>query len=321
MKGFNVDFLNFNKRNLILVAIKLYKKLKRGQYDIITIYGYKINILGRIIAFFAGYKNIITAQRSIDANRKWYHSLIDKITSMFVKLYISNSEAARQVLIKREKINHKKIITIHNGIDVSEFEQKYDKHSILKEYQLDSNKKVISVVANLREPKGHVYLIEAVKLLRDQGIKNFIVLFIGDGVLRSKLEEMVKKKNLQDYIIFLGSRNDIPQLLSITNIFVLPSIWEGLPGSIIEAMACKLPVIATDVGGVSELVVNNKTGFVVEPRNPQALANKIVKLLEDEHLTIEMGLNGYERVKNFFTLKMMVSKYEEVYMKVAKGEL
>lgn len=318
-KGFRVEVLNFNGKNLVSIILKLNKIIKEGNYDIINIYGYKINILGRIIASINGVKNVITAQRSIDGQRKWIHSFVDRVTSKFVKLYISNSEAARKILITREKIPKEKIVAVYNGINVEEYQSIIESGLIYKQicsnYGIKRNNtaKIITVVGNLLEPKGHTYLIDAIKILKERNVDNFIVLFAGEGILRGPLTEKIRLLDLKDVIYLLGSRSDIPQILSETDIFVLPSIWEGMPGSVMEAMASNLPVIATNVGGVSELVLDNITGFVVESKNPIQLAEKIEILLKNDALRNKMGIEGFNRIKSNFSLEKMVAEYEKEY--------
>jgi glycosyltransferase involved in cell wall biosynthesis len=140
-------------------------------------------------------------------------------------------------------------------------------------------------------------------------------LIVGDGILREKLEEQIKNLDLGSSVIFTGTRKNIPDLLSAMDIFVLPSCSrEGLGISIIEAMAAEKPVVATDIGGIPEVVKNGETGLLVLPRNPEALAQAIIELLRNPKKANTMGKKGRIRFKEKFTNKRMLSEVENLYV-------
>lgn len=143
-----------------------------------------------------------------------------------------------------------------------------------------------------------------------------IVLMVGDGELRPQVEEYIGRHGLEERLRLLGQRGDIPQILAASDIFVLSSDWEGLPYTIIEAMMSGLPVVATRVGGVPELVENEVTGFIVPPKNPQALAKGLQRLLDDPELRHRMGQLGREKALREFTLDRMLRETERVYEEV-----
>ncbi len=133
------------------------------------------------------------------------------------------------------------------------------------------------------------------------------------------MEEYVIKKKLESKVLFLGSKADISNILAVSDIFVLTSLWEGIPVSIMEAMASRLPVIATDVGGVSEIVVNNETGILVPPQNPGAIAKAILALFSDFCRAKNMGKMGRERIKQNFTIEKMVKETEDLHEELMGG--
>ena len=122
--------------------------------------------------------------------------------------------------------------------------------------------------------------------------KNFILIFVGEGDLRSELEKKIKFHNLENHILLLGSRNDIPEILAATDIFILGSLWEGLPGSILEAMASSVPVVSTNVGGANEIITDGDNGFLCASGDRIEMSSKILKLLEDENLRNVIGQNA-----------------------------
>lgn len=298
-------------------AIYLYKILKKRRYDILHLYGLRANCLGRVLGRISGYRRIIGGLRSIhpSGNQGAWALWLDRLTFGLSLGYVSNSQAAIDFLAahgyKREKF-----WLIYNGIDTARFSPKPEETrlAIRQKLHVPMNKIVITCIANLRFPKGHQYLIEALHQLKER-VEDFVVLLVGDGPLRSKLERLVDDLCLSEQVIFLGlrEREEIPQILAITDVFVLSSLREGLSSAIIEAMAAGCPVVATAVGGTGELVVDGKTGFLTNPRDPEFLAKKIDYLLADHQLRLSMGIAGVKRVKETFTRERMVSEYECLY--------
>lgn len=321
-KGVRVYYLSLTSFWTIpIVAFRLYRLLRANHYDILHLYGLKANLLGRVLGRLSGHKRILGALRSMypSGSKKIWTLWIDRLTFWLSLGYVSNSQAAIDSLVAHGYDRHK-FWLIHNGIDIAPFYRRSEeeKEAIKGKYNLPLDKPIITCVANLRLPKGHEYLIEALHNLKNTS-HDFITLLVGDGPLREKLERLVRELNLERHVLFLGSKaqQEIPNILAITDIFVLSSLWEGLPTAIIEAMAAGCPVVATAVGGIPEVVVDGVTGFLVPPKNVTALAEKIKLLLRDEGLRQRMGQAGAKRVKQQFTIEHMVSKYEELYRKLA----
>jgi len=323
-KGVKVYYLPLaNPWAIPIVTLRLYLLLRRNRYDILHLYGLKANLLGRILGKLSGYRRILGGLRSIypsGLKKKWT-LWIDRLTFGLSLGYVSNSQAAIDFLISHG-YNRRKFWLIHNGIDIKPFYRRSDaeKETIKRKYGLPLDKLIITCVANLRPPKGHEYLIQALHELKSKGF-DYLALLIGDGPLRGRLEELVQELGLKNQVRFLGSRDrkEIPEILAITDIFVLPSLWEGLPTAAIEAMAAGCPVVATNVAGTPEVIVDRKTGFLVPPCDPQALADKIKLLLQDQVLRERMGQAGIERVKQHFTIERMVREYEDLYRKLMKA--
>lgn len=318
-KGFKITHLNFNYWNLPLVIYKVFKMFRKERYDIIYLCGLKVNLIGRIIGNLTGCKNIIGGLYSIYPcdRRNSLFLWLDKITLRFSKYYISNSRTAVRFLVSKG-FPAKQFKIIHNGIDINLFGSKaannYNNQHL--KFNVNSIKvPIIVCVANLRPIKGHIFLIDALEIIRDKG-KDFITILIGEGKIRKKLEKYVVQKKLESKILFLGLETDISNILAISDIFVLTSLWEGLPVSIMEAMASRLPAVATDVGGVSEVVVNNETGLLVPPQNSEAIAKAIFALLSDSCRAKNMGKMGRERIKQNFTVGKMVKQTEDLYEKL-----
>jgi len=146
----------------------------------------------------------------------------------------------------------------------------------------------------------------------------FELLVVGDGKLRPVIEKQIARLGLCKYVRLLGTRTDVPNLLSASDILVLASLWEGLPGVIAEAMASGLPVVATNVGGIPELVVDGKTGLLVPPGDATSLADALSRLIDDPDLRYRLGVEGYHRISTYFRWEDKVSKLEQVYSDLSR---
>jgi glycosyltransferase involved in cell wall biosynthesis len=281
--------------------------------DIVHLYGLRVNLKWRTILWFMGFRNIIGAVRGLTNTEKegFWRVKLDVLTSCFLKKYITNAVNLSNYL-KTKGFPEEKLEVIYNGIETDKFNtfSEGEKERLREAFGIPENSIVISCVANLRPVKGHVVLIDALSNLQDL---NFSVLMIGDGRLRERLGKYSDEKGLARKVRFLGQRLDIPELLAVTDIFVLSSLSEGMPYSIMEAMASGLPIVSTDVGGISELVNDGETGFLVPPRAPQSLAEKLHILMCDKELGKTMGMKGRMRIKNNFTFESMVRKTELLY--------
>ncbi len=143
---------------------------------------------------------------------------------------------------------------------------------------------------------------------------NHVKLFIvGDGELREELLGLTKLLNLTDYVSFLGLKDNVPSILKNFDLFVLSSLWEGLPTVVMEAMVCSVPVIATNIPGTRELIEDGKTGFLVEPQNIDGLANKVIEVLENETLRIFISVNAFKEVQNY-DMKEIGNKYLKLFL-------
>ncbi len=231
-----------------------------------------------------------------------------------VSAIIAISEGVRDVLVKGG-VEPGQIEVIPSGIDFSPYEKATPSDYLHRELSFTRDDFLVGIVAHLADHKGHKYLIEAMKIIRDQSPRIKLVI-VGEGPLHMELNSQARESGLTDIVFFLGFREDVPQILASLNVFVLSSYLEGLGSSILDAMACRLPVVATKVGGIPEVVIHGETGFIVPPRNPASLAKAILRLYEDRGLASRMGQRGYELVHQRFSAEAMAEKIIEVYEKI-----
>lgn len=301
--------------------------LKNEQITILHAHSSKAGFIGRVAARLARTPVVfMTAHNSIfyEEWSYWKKAVLafaESFLSRYTDRIITVSEALRQELIKREGLNHLQVLTIHNGIETEHFNHAGERRFILRSLGLSPAEQVIGTVARLAPQKGITYFLKAASMLiRDYQV-NFVI--VGEGPLRHHLEAEAASLGLKKRVVFTGERHDIPAILNIFDVFVLPSLTEGFPLTILEALAAARPVVATRAGGVPEIIQDKTTGLLVEPADPTGLALAVATLLTNRQKAVVMGQTGQARVNEKFTAAGMVYKVEEEYKKVllAKGLL
>ncbi|MBN2570314.1 MAG: glycosyltransferase [Deltaproteobacteria bacterium] len=208
-----------------------------------------------------------------------------------------------------------KFVTVYNGIDLSKYQSVVSEQSVRMKYGIDKDCLMISVTARIEKPKGQKYLIEACRSLKETG-GNFCILFVGDDTdekYRMECEERAGELGIRDRLIFTGYQSDVRHILAETDIFVLPSLSEAFPRSVIEAMASGLPVIVTDVGGCREAVEDGVSGYVVPAGSATSLSDRLIQLSADRKLRNTMGNAARKRVEAMFSIHRHVEGVKRVY--------
>ncbi len=237
--------------------------------------------------------------------------LLNKISSALSKKIIAVSDDAAQVCLNIEKISPNKLNIILNGINPNVYVPKPCRE-ILPDLGVGKGRFVIGSVARLAPEKGHLTLLQACLVLRKMGV-DFCLVLVGDGPERGALESFVIKHGLEGSTLFTGTRHDVPLLVPEFDVFVLSSKTEGVSLTLLEAMSCQVPVVATAVGGNPEVVEDGITGFIVPEGQPEAMAQKIHQLFCDVALREKMGISGRERVLYKFSLQGTSAAYLEIY--------
>lgn len=220
--------------------------------------------------------------------------------------------------MKRARIDSKKICLIENGVNLERFQKKIASESIKESLGIKKDVPVVATVGALTEEKGHLYLLKGIPKVV-QRFPEAIFLFIGDGRERPNLEKTTSSLGIKNSVIFAGMRNDVPGLLSILDVFVLPSLNEGLPMALLEAQAARIPVVATRVGAMPDVVEDRVTGILVSPKDPQAIAEAIIMILSDKKLASGIAQRGFERVRDNFSSEKMGDKYIAIYKELIEG--
>ncbi len=295
------------------LPFKLSKLLTKEKIDLIHTHnavpwlygGIAAKILNSKLLFHTEHANLYPEKKKLILAEKYLSNITNEI--------IADVKKVADYLEKEEGICPNKIKVIFNGVDVGKYESvKINTISKKRELGINEDNLIIGIVARLNKVKDHNNLLNAFRIV-SQSIDEAKLLIIGDGELKQELINYSNKIGIDKKVIFLGNRRDIPELLKILDVFVLSSISEGLPLTILEAMAAGVPVIATNVGGNKEVVLHEETGLLVPERDSKELADAINIVLKNKEKANLFSINGLIRVKQYFSLDQMVKKYERLY--------
>jgi len=309
IKTFSLDIKN---KWQFFKIFRLNKIIKNFQPDVLQTFLFYDNVLGRVLGKISKVPFVISGQRNVETERSFWRNFLDKITTELCNLIVANSKAGKKILIEREKVPEEKIRVIYNGIDLKNLEF-LPKKEAKNKLGIPDDRYIIGCIAKLEKQKGLEYLIEAAHIL-DVRCKMLDVrwIIIGEGKERPKLEALIKKYNLENRVSLLGYLPDAIDYLKAFDVFVLPSLWEGMPNVLLEAMAAEIPIVATDVGGVSEIIENKTQGLIIEPKNASELSTAIKTLVENKEMATKMVLAAKKKINNF-SLEKMIKNYQNLY--------
>ena len=325
-KGLQVYNIDTRRTFRLDNAIKLARIIKKENINLVHSHGpLGVIILSRLAGWLAASPVVNHAHApdfpSANPAVRWYHYLLNRITSrFFCARVIAVSEAVKKMIIK-QGVSVDKISVVRNGIDLDAV--RHDKKTSLeirKSFGLNENQRIIGEIGRLCRFKGQDILIQSASGIVKK-IPEAIFMIIGEdlqraGEYKKELEDLAGGLGIKQNIIFTGYREDIMDLLNSFDIFVLPSLEEGLSVAILEAMAAKKAVIATSAGGNPEIVVDGSTGTLVPSGDPDKLAEAILYHLENPEISKRMGEQGYARVKKYFSLSEMLDKVMRIYKEV-----
>ncbi len=302
----------------LLALIEIYFFIKKNKPDIIHTHSSKAGILGRCAARLANVKTIIHTVHGWSFNdyqpvilRRifvWLERSVAKLTDNLI--VVSNYD--KQKGLANHIGNEKKYTIIRHGIDYSEFNIKdYNKR---RELGIGDKDLVIIMTACFKPQKAPCDFIKLASLA-NKALPNIKFILVGDGILRKNIQSLINKLGLQSQVILTGWHRDVPGILSMADIFVLTSLWEGLPVALVEAMASSKPVIVTDTGGVRDVVVEGETGYLVQPGDLGKMSHRLVDLLKDSELRLEIGRKAKDNLGHNFTIQNMLKNTQDLYGK------
>jgi glycosyltransferase involved in cell wall biosynthesis len=296
----------------------LYRLMKQKNIHIVRTHRYRANLYGRLAALLSGVPvKIISLHDNYRKDLRLERRIVNKILLKATDKIVAVSESIRKDIIKYDGIDSSKILVIPNGIDTERFNPEGNFADIRKGFSIKESDIVLGFVGRVVPAKGLEYLIDALPFLKKE-FKNIKLLITGEGSTMERLKKKAKENNVHDSIIFTGKRRDIPDILSCTDIFVMPSVAEGLPNALLEAMAMGKPIVATEVGGIPEVIKNRHSGFLVPPRNPEALATAIKDLISNEQLAAKMGQAARHIVLDNFSIWSIAQKWQTLYLSILR---
>jgi glycosyltransferase involved in cell wall biosynthesis len=304
------------------IDLKLIKNLvnliKKEKIGLIHSHLLDMNFYSSIASRLTGVPQIATEHGDVHhiskkVNIKTYIKV--KFLYMFSTKVVFVSRFTQDKFSELVHVSKEKTEIIYNGINLEEYQRPID----IKKKRMEvgiTTEYVVGNVGNLYPVKGQTYLLKAAKKVLEE-IPNTIFLIIGRGELEKDLRKEAKELGIDSDVKFLEFREDVKELLKIMDVFVLPSLSEGLPFSLIEAMASQVPVIATKVGGIPEVINDGENGFLVPPYDPGELAAKIIRLSKDCSFANHLTIHGLKTIGQEFNLSNMLRRYSEIYSHVS----
>ena len=306
----------------LLALVRLYRIFRQENFDIVHTHTAKTGILGRMAARLAGVPKVI--HFSHGHNFYGYFGplgsklviMLERFMDRFTDKFIALTELEKNDLFLYKVTEPAKVMVINSGLELNKYRKTdIDKAKKRKELQLEENVPIVGMISRLEPVKGPQYLVEAAKAIIAK-VPQVKFLILGEGSLRAKLTARCQELGMADKFIFTGWREDIPEILSLLDILVLPSLNEAVGRVLIEAGAAGIPVVATKVGGIPEIVKDGETGFLVPPQDADTLAKTIIVLLENEEKRKSLGEVAKKWIDEKFSADNMVTSVTNLYLEM-----
>lgn len=300
-----------------LLFLKLARFLKCERPDIVHTHNTHAMIDGTLASVLARVPVRVHTDHARQFPDRVSYMITENLLSRYVDRVVAVSERSKQDLVQFEKIAAKVISVVPNGADIDA--GSWNRDQVRQELGLRGHEFLIGTVSRLTEQKGTRFLIEALPAIVATHPEIKLVV-VGDGASRKNLENQVAQLTLDRYVVFVGYQKDTEKYLTAMDLYVLPSLWEGMPIGVIEAMACSKPIVATAVGGVPEIIEDGITGHLVPPGEATGLTGAVRKCLEDREKNLRMGLAARSRYEERFTVKTMVTNYESLFFDLVRSK-
>jgi glycosyltransferase involved in cell wall biosynthesis len=311
-KGYCVDSLRRNPGFDVSLIRLIRRYVMSKGIDVLHCHQYTPYVYGVLGAAFTQCRVIFTEHGRFYPDTKRRKRLIVNPFLLYFTDYITAiSEATREALVEYENIPRNKIKVVYNGIDDSHFFSNPD-YEFKTSLGIPTKASILGTVARLDAIKNQKMMIKALNRVLEK-FPNTYLIIVGDGPERKNLEELASSLNLTSNIFFTGFKEDAYRFYQIMDIFLLTSFSEGTAMTLLEAMASRLPIIGTDVGGNPEIIKNGETGYIIPRDDDQFLAEVIERLLSDKSLRVKLGDAGRKRFEDKFQVEHMVTAYQNIY--------
>jgi glycosyltransferase involved in cell wall biosynthesis len=316
--GFGVGTVELGARTLFGEARRLARLIRDDGYDVVLAHGARVNLLGSIAATMAS-RPSVSVEHNVDDWRRSFSVLnwADRIAGRLNTKRIAVSRAVREMLVKQHIVPLSKIVDVPNAVSLPDARPRAEvRKEVCEATGFHDSDFIAVVVERLAPQKGHRFLLDALPLCRGK-LPNLRVLVCGEGDLRGALEAYAMELGVADMVYFAGNCDQVHDILQATDAFILPSLWEGMPIALLEAMGGGRPVIATDVAGTPEVVEDGVSGILVRPQDPTALAEAIQRVASDGLLAGRLAAGARSRIARDFSIDTLVDRYEAVLGSVA----
>jgi len=293
------------------LLLRLYRWFRKERPSVVHTHLFTADSWARAAAIMARIPGIFCTIHSANDWKPKPYIIIDRILALFSSKVIACSKSIGKVLESEHGIAGKRIVIISNGIDINRFKNvtPVDLSSI---FSIDDRVVKMVIIGRLHSVKGHLDILPVLAGLKNEGL-NFHLLIIGDGGLRDKIEERVHELRLQNHVTLAGFRKDIPGILASSDVALIPSRWEGLPLSLLEAMMMGNAVAASAVGGIPDVIDDGENGFLFKPGDYDAMADKVRKLIVDGNLRKLFADRARKRVEAKYSAEAVCYGYESLY--------
>jgi glycosyltransferase involved in cell wall biosynthesis len=309
--GISVVALNSDPARALnpFITLRLWEYFRTLRPDIVHSH---LNYNALVATRLARSPILVRHEHNVYPDRTSTMAFVDKITDKWVHRIVACSESVKQATQTREAIDSDKVVVIKWGIDTKAMVAHRSAHDVRASLRIADDDKVLICVASLTEKKGHGYLLRSFPRIQSLFPRTRLVL-VGEGPQRPYLESLVRKLHIEPKAMLLGVRSDISELLNMSDLFVLPSLYEGTPIALMEAQTMGVPCVSTRVGGVDELILHNKTGLLVEPRSEEALASAVCQLLANPKRRSRMSHTTRRYARRQFCAERFFRELDAIY--------
>jgi len=293
----------------------LMEVIRQRNIQVVRTHQYHANLYGRLAAWLCGVPCIVPSIHNVyTRDRKVHRRLLNNLLGRISDTVIAVSAAVKDDIIAYDGLPADKIRVLYNGVEEARFTG-IDRSGARAALHIPTDSAVVGTVGRLTYQKGQKYLVQAMSMV----LKEFprtVLLIVGDGPAGNELRELVKQKGIEGTVVFTGSRRDVPDMLAAMDIFVFPSLWEGLPNALVEAMAAGKPIIATDIKPNREVLGPEHAGIFVPCEDSSAIAVGITQLLRDRESALRLASAAQERALSQFTINRTVRAYTNLFEEI-----
>jgi glycosyltransferase involved in cell wall biosynthesis len=301
-----------------MLVLQISRLLRQRGVRILRTHQYEAGLYGRLAALLAGTPVIVSSFHNIYRRRKWHRERINHILARCTDRIIAVSECVKSDIIRYDAIADEKVQVIYNGIDPAQFQGEVRIEEVKAALGIPPHSRIVGTIGRMTPQKDHATLLEAfANLPKNWDLR---LLIVGDGPLRGSLQKRAEELGIGNDVHLVGFRRDVYPVLRIMEVFVLPSLWEGMGTAIVEAMAAERPVVASDLPPIREIIPSSTLGILVRPKDEDSLRRGIGQILEDRGLAGDMGKRAREYALSRFPIQRAVRQYQDLFAEIEDGK-